>query len=442
MTLNKEQDEALIRILDFIEAPFNEDVPFFTLTGGPGTGKTFMLNEVISQMDFRLRVAAATIGHSAKNVLQGGLGAHVHYFTIAKLLNMHMKEDGSDDFEIRKGIRSNFGRYDIIILDEISMINDKVYDIIMEEVRRLRVRLITVGDAHQLPPVGQEHDCHFFDHIGATLIQSMRFQGPIQTLVKAVELEIDNINQEEAFDPYIINEVTQRKGQYDKTLQSGYSFTSSMNTTLAQAAREFKNKSFNPNHTRLLAFKKSTVKNANNHIRKLITDDDSPPPFLKDEILISNKNFLYNSSIPLIHNGQILQVKTFTQRVDNNNIPIISLTFYDLDIPWGKEVKIIDPFDEQAVAIYDSQVQKRRDNGIKDPRQWPEYYGFIAEYAEFDYAYAVNAYKAQGQTIENVYVFEKEIVEVKPLSWKQKFQALYVAMTRASKKLIIFNEDY
>jgi hypothetical protein len=48
----------------------------------------------------------------------------------------------------------------------------------------------------------------------------------------------------------------------------------------------------------------------------------------------------------------------------------------------------------------------------------------------------------QGQTLNNVYVCEGEVMGVGPLTWKQKFQALYVAMTRAKEKLYIYNKEF
>jgi superfamily I DNA/RNA helicase len=73
---------------------------------------------------------------------------------------------------------------------------------------------------------------------------------------------------------------------------------------------------------------------------------------------------------------------------------------------------------------------------------WHRYYAFTEQFAVFDYCYAVNLYKAQGQTLNNVYVCEGEVMSVKPLTWKQKFQALYVAMTRAKEKLFIYNKEF
>ena len=50
--------------------------------------------------------------------------------------------------------------------------------------------------------------------------------------------------------------------------------------------------------------------------------------------------------------------------------------------------------------------------------------------------------RAQGATLNNAYILEGEVMNVKPLSWKQKFQALYVALTRPKKNLVIHNKEF
>ncbi len=121
------------------------------------------------------------------------------------------------------------------------------------------------------------------------------------------------------------------------------------------------------------------------------------------------------------------------------SIPCLSVKFKDFHT------------DTNMVVVRDTEEALTRYNDLKneflsraqyDSRQWVFYYKFVDSFAYFDYAYSVNTYKAQGQTLHNVYVMESEIMDVKPLTLKQKFQALYVAMTRASKNLYIYNKNY
>jgi hypothetical protein len=438
MNLNQEQQRALSDMIKFYHAPFNSERPFFTLTGGPGTGKTFMLKYFVQYLKtHNVSLAAAAISHSAKNVLTTQLGNTTSYFTVAQLLNMKLKEDGTGDFEIIQTKSPKFALYRVIIIDEVSMIQDELFDIIIQMANKFHTKLIAVGDKHQLPPVKQTHDSKFFDSIDAELIKSMRFGHEIGTLVKNLEEQIDIISTDGAFDNRIITTVTQRRDHINKD-GVGYKFFRSLDDVLDEAVPMLKKGSNNINDVRMLAYKNESIKDINNQVRLRLFNENTVVPFMHDELLISNKNYLYSFGTPAIHNGEIMRVKTHTHSVDEHGVPIIRLQFKNKFESWYHNIKVIDFEHPNGHAIYNDIVQDLRKKALKDRTQWEAYYRFIAEYGDFDYGYAVNVYKAQGQTIKNTYVFEDEILGVQPLNWKQKFQALYVAATRASHRLGLF----
>jgi ATP-dependent exoDNAse (exonuclease V) alpha subunit len=92
------------------------------------------------------------------------------------------------------------------------------------------------------------------------------------------------------------------------------------------------------------------------------------------------------------------------------------------------------------MQLYDELKTYYREKA-KNTHHWTEYKNFIDSYAKFKYSYAVSVHKAQGASIKNVYVFEGEIMGVKPISIKEKFQSLYVATTRAMHRVYIFNKQ-
>jgi ATP-dependent exoDNAse (exonuclease V) alpha subunit len=394
MSLNKDQRNALEKVTDFIYSPFDYEKPFFTITGGPGTGKTYMLKEVIDQFPSRYKIAAATIGHSAKNVLVNGLGEKPDYYTIVKLLGMQMKEDGTDDFIVPLNRKNNIAGYDVVILDEISTIPDELFELIINDVRHYKIKLIAVGDNHQLPPVGQDHDSKFFDTIDATLTESMRFKGPIQELVKAIEIEIDNIAEDEAFNTNVIADITGRKDNYDLRMSTGYMFLDDINKMLLAASSQFNTQSHELNKARLLAFKNETVRDLNHKVRQIMTNSEAPPPFLPGELLISNKNYKYRRSTPVIYNGQIEQVESFERVIDSYGIPCINLHFYNFKMNKFVEIKVLDRDHSETIPKYNEILQELKHRAMNDHAQWHNFYRFKGEYADFDYAYAINAYKA------------------------------------------------
>ncbi|MBO5060404.1 MAG: ATP-dependent RecD-like DNA helicase [Clostridia bacterium] len=120
------------------------------VTGGPGTGKTTTINAIIkalSTMQLSISLAAPT-GRAAKRMSQvTGLEAK----TIHRLLCMQP----GDDPEVRRFFynESNPLPYDVIIVDEVSMVDIQLMYAFLKAVKR-GVRVIFSGDSDQLPSVG------------------------------------------------------------------------------------------------------------------------------------------------------------------------------------------------------------------------------------------------------------------------------------------------
>ncbi len=120
------------------------------ITGGPGTGKTTILNAIIyilEESGQKVAVTAPT-GRAAKRIME--TGGHFAQ-TVHRLLEYYYDET-------RKAMA--FGKnsedpldYDCVIVDEASMMDILLCDALLEAVRE-NTRLILVGDKDQLPSVG------------------------------------------------------------------------------------------------------------------------------------------------------------------------------------------------------------------------------------------------------------------------------------------------
>ena len=120
------------------------------ITGGPGTGKTTIINTLVKIFDFAgfSTALAAPTGRAAKRMEEAsGKPA----MTIHRLLEYVWSEEEDS---------LNFGRNeenpleeDVIIVDEASMIDLMLMDGLLNAVKE-GTRLIFTGDADQLPPVG------------------------------------------------------------------------------------------------------------------------------------------------------------------------------------------------------------------------------------------------------------------------------------------------
>ncbi len=122
----------------------------FVLTGGPGTGKTTVLNGIISlykKLDKKILLAAPT-GRAAKRMTEvtGEEAKTVH-----KLLEMDFNED-ENAVRFCKN-ESNTLDCDIVIVDEFSMMDIYLFEALLRAMPR-KAGLFMVGDANQLPSVG------------------------------------------------------------------------------------------------------------------------------------------------------------------------------------------------------------------------------------------------------------------------------------------------
>ena len=390
ITLNKDQEKAADKVVDFIEGRL--DIPYFTLTGGPGTGKTVMLKEALSRTNYYMfDRSAAAVAHAAKNVIADSFDNSIPCYTVAQWLGMKMvySDNGEVTFKKDKKIIPKLNASKIAILDEASMINDELYDEIMQIVKDYGIKLIVVGDIHQLPPVKQDHDSKFFDRIDATLTIPMRFLGPISNIAKIYKGAIEEINEGYGGDAYILNSKTNRKDDYDSTLQSGYYFKNNIYELVEQVSDEIKNNPDNLNFSRVLAYKNATIDLLNKNIRQYIYGEYLDQ-FEFGEIVISRGGFTVDRN-PIIHNGKILKVENIMSIMGPYSIPCLSVKFKDFNTN-ANIVVVRDT--EEALNRYNSLKSELLGRAQQDPRQWVFYYKFIDSFAYFDYAYSVNTYKA------------------------------------------------
>ena len=118
------------------------------LTGGPGTGKTTTVNAILQLLENQAeRVAlCAPTGRAAKRLseLTGRKASTIH-----RLLEVDYTGGVVSFIHNDK----NLLKYDVVILDEMSMVDVKLFQALIAALR-YSCRIIMVGDADQLPSVG------------------------------------------------------------------------------------------------------------------------------------------------------------------------------------------------------------------------------------------------------------------------------------------------
>ncbi|HEY1645685.1 MAG TPA: PIF1 family DEAD/DEAH box helicase [Candidatus Saccharimonadales bacterium] len=138
------------------------------LTGSPGSGKTYLLNEYISRARKRgLKVAVtATTGIAA---------THLDGITIHSWAGIGLSEHLTDKDKLKifknQKLVNRYKFTDVLVIDEVSMLSGSRLDLVNELSRMIRksnevmggIQLILVGDLFQLPPVNARPDQYVFN---------------------------------------------------------------------------------------------------------------------------------------------------------------------------------------------------------------------------------------------------------------------------------------
>jgi ATP-dependent exoDNAse (exonuclease V) alpha subunit len=142
------------------------------LTGAPGAGKTYVLNEFIRR--------ATRAGKNVAVTASTGIAAtHIGGTTIHSWSGLGIKDFLTEwDYERLKGTDRLIKRYnaaDVLVLDEVSMLHGERLNMVNEVAKLLRkndkpfggLQVILVGDLFQLPPITRGGGRVDFAHLSA-----------------------------------------------------------------------------------------------------------------------------------------------------------------------------------------------------------------------------------------------------------------------------------
>lgn len=158
-TPTQEQIEVLKALIDFLYCPVTEIKPesyLMALTGSGGVGKTTLLKLLIqynNRGNNRRSLIGATLTHKSRKVLEHTINKDllmkIPTLTIAALLKK-VKLAGFVGTKKYRGKGSVLGDYDMVIVDEVSMVSDKDFYEIVNYARTYRTKVLFLGDPAQI----------------------------------------------------------------------------------------------------------------------------------------------------------------------------------------------------------------------------------------------------------------------------------------------------
>ena len=446
---NAGQREAIDLLTDFLGSNKKE----FLLQGKGGTGKTTIIKKILEEARRqKLGVLGVAPTHKAKKILGKSLDT-VKTVTLASALAIKLDES-TGNFVPDEFARSNkkfpIKGKDLIIIDESSMISDKL----LEELRSLadsKTKIIFMGDRAQLPPVGQEADSKVFGvGNGYELTEKMRqaATSPIIGIGTKIAANVETTGQRKA------NPITQedRVSKTDSVSGSSITWESNEDKALDEFANDIRNANGNVNYAKIVTFNNQnhnspqSVKNLNAKVRRrLFGDQAATTQFMPGEVLTAYET--YGDEDPAFFNSEDLVVERATELGPREYvITAFSAKKGERSVKITLNVTMLDLINEDGMPVPMPipvvSAESREDFNKEVARLFktdPQLaYKLKDRFANLEYGYAVTSHKAQGSTYTNVYVMEDNIMGSSNAgSVKAKNQSLYVAVSRPTTKLVM-----
>lgn len=419
--LNSEQTAAVEAILRFLKGP----EPFFVLSGAAGTGKTFTIKELVSQVKGRLIFTAPT--NKATKVLQETFGEEElsggyrpECRTIFSLLALRLEASGAVKELTKPEDPVDLQKYLAVIVDEASMINSNLWSYIQDTSEDQGVKFIFMGDAAQLPPVGEANSPVWSVEEVQTLLKVMRHDNQILNLAtrlrKLVNHPAPSIKLESDWNSDKIEGVLVVKArQFEQLIREDAERGLFAKRTYVKA----------------IAWRNITVEAMNRWVRKSQFPDAKGEFFPEDRIIMIEPARLEKATVATTDMEGTVERTTVEWHPDHGDMRCYRVVaVMDDGHPvtlWGLH--------PDGNSAYQSKHQRLLETARGDGRKWKQYWQFRESFHQFRYAYALTAHRAQGSTYEKVYVNAGDILA--NYNRQEAFRCLYVACTRPRKQLII-----
>lgn len=477
-TLNEDQLNAFDGIEKFL---LDSKKSMTTIIGYAGTGKTYLISKIVSATRGKIAMTAPT--NKAVKVLADNKTpelAGVAYATIHKLLALKLNwvfPKGDQKFDPYQKLVSIYGKepsvneYKILIVDEASMLDDELFHMIMR-VKDASLKVIFLGDAAQIPPVGKPDSIPLKEesqkkyNIDVFVLDKTMRQKEGSGILKTAGSIRDNRFE---FGDTIKDRSTTLDVEFVKryNLEQETLFKKSM-------IKDFMSDDFSkdPNFCKVIAWRNDTVDKFNQVIRSHLYQTEDLDFIMPGEKLIADtpvmkkvKSINYRGSevmtTKIIFNtSDEFTVVSYVPKVFNYNRPDTKsereernqLMFDDEDFSIIDKKKKLFSISYYETIVEENGADHKIDilhpSGV-EPLKWAiseifrykmfsEYEMLKERFAKVKYNYAITAHKSQGSTYKNVYIIEDDIDKNQNLVERNRIK--YTAVSRASEKLYILSK--
>ena len=388
MILTRKQEEGL----KLAVARYKEGQPWTCIAGYAGTGKSTLVKYIVAALDIDEQNDVCYVAYTGKaaNVLKEK-GCPNAMTTHRLLYQSVPRNDGTFYHKIKRPLEY---RYDLIVVDEISMLPKEMWELLLSH----KIHVICLGDPFQLPPIGEDNGVLANPHIFLDEIMRQEEESEIIRLTMDIRegkpLELFKGNEVQVIDQKDIV-----GGMYGWADQ-------------------------------ILVAKNLTRRTINNQMRKMFFGTEDTTPIEGDKVICLRNDWEHPSAAgDIAVNGTIGTLSNIRYAYNNPVLnprmtaDFLPETYTDVDVevsPYDLYFRDIN-MDYKLLTTGEETVTK--ENFKTFPKIWrPQTY---------DYAYAITCHKAQGSEYDKVLVFEEYLKGGDHARW------LYTAATRAKKKLVL-----
>lgn len=407
--LTDDQQNAFDDIKEWID---NSSEDFYTLSGFAGTGKTVLIDYITDyategkNFDDKLNVIVTATTNKAVKVLRQKVDHH-NFSTIHSLLNIKPKKKGRYEiFEPINYNKSDITQYDLVIIDECSMISEKLLEIIENQILQGFTKVLFVGDPAQLQPVN-ETVSKCFEYSSSKLSKIVRHGDDIAQKSKVLRSTTDPID-----------------------LYSLVDEPSLIRVTVDDLKKYFQGFRDHPDDYRMLCWRNDQVDMWNFKLRVFDYGYIPKEDFNVGDIVIANTPCEVANSIVMLNSeeGEVLEVE---EAVDD-----LGLSYYQLKVQRNFNNPVyLNVINKKYEGKLNKYLNNLADEAKKNKKLWRQFWATKKFYHDIKHCYAMTTHKSQGSGFKNVILDVEDYNMNRDI--EERNQLAYVGVTRAQERVCL-----
>jgi exodeoxyribonuclease-5 len=448
------QAKLLGELAVFLTLSWRQSHALFLLRGYAGTGKTTVVKALVDTLPQigKRTVLLAPTGRAAK-VLANYTGKQANTIH-RKIYLARTNKDGLIDLKLQV----NHHKHTLFIVDEASMIQHAMAqegalfssrnlldDLFQFVYSGENCRMMFIGDAAQLPPVGLDSspalNSEFLSHSYHLTIDTFELTEVVRQASESGILVNATMVRNKVLEQKVVFPVFCPDGYRDVTRLSGGDLEEALNNAYSGAAKD-------NNVVICRSNKRANIYNREIRSRILFLEGEIATG---DFLMVVKNNYYWlpeDSAVGFIANGDIVEIVRIRNIEEMYGFRFADITMRFLDYPEETELDVKIMLD---TLMADSAALPQSDNNrlfqsvmadFADARSKRERLEKVKASPYFNalqvkFAYALTCHKTQGGQWDTVFVdqgyLSDKMLNAEYLRW------LYTAVTRATKKLFLVN---